>query len=171
MKETGIMATCRCGRRVGLLALAVLAVGLVSAEPREDNKVDIRVVAIVAHNRKPEKIDAKLVKIAEELRKAVPQLTNFEMAKQSCKPVALGTSENFELVDGQVTTVTLLKVPDKESNLMRLKITTPQADGEPSEVVYETSCAHFLPIITKYRTQKHHDVLIVAICVRPCGKK
>jgi Fe-S-cluster formation regulator IscX/YfhJ len=170
MKETVNMATCCSGRRFGLLGLAVLAVGLVSAEPREDNKVDIRVVAIVAHNRN-EKIDPKLVKFAEELRKTVPQLKSFDMAKQSCKPVALGTSENFDLVDGQVACVTLLKLPDKESNLMRLKITTPQMDGEPSEVVYETMCAQYLPIITKYRTAKHHDVLIVAVCVRPCGKK
>ena len=106
------------------------------------------------------------MKIAAELRKAVPQLTGFDIGKQSCKSIPVGGVETFELVDGQVAQVTLVKPADKDGYL--IKLTAP----ETGEVTYSTSCPQFLPIITKYRTQKHNDVLIVAVCVRPCvGKK
>src|SRR5262249_50800352 len=153
-------------RRIALLTLAVVALGLAAPEPpKPDINVDIRVVAIVAHNRS-DVVDPRLKKLAAEVRKTVPQLTGFEVARQSCKPVAVNGSETFELVDGQSATVTFRRSPEKGNNQIELKL--PQMDGELSEVTYSTTCNQFLPIITKYRTNKNHDVLIVAICVRPC---
>src|SRR4051812_2213126 len=96
--EAGGNMVTQLSRRVSLVVLAVGALSLTAGEPKPDNKIEIRVVAILAHNRN-DKVDPKLVKMAAELRKAVPQLTGFDMGKQSCKSVAVGGSETFELVD------------------------------------------------------------------------
>ena len=42
---------------------------------------------------------------------------------------------------------------------------------ELGDILYDTPCGSFLPIITRYRTEKKKEVLILAICVEPCAGK
>ena len=157
--------------RTGGLALPLLlfAVAPLTAEPLPAEKIKVSVVAIFAHNR-DDKVDPRLKCIAEEIGKAVPQLkgAGFKMGKMTCKHLNVGVGEKFDLIDDQFALVTLLSVvqtADKE-NLIQLKLTPPGM----GEVTYETTCGRFLPIITKYRTGKNNDVLILAIRVQPCQK-
>ena len=130
----------------------------------EDGKVTVSVVAILATDQNAT-IDKKLVKIAEEVQKLNPKLTGFHSPKETRKNVAINSKEKFELVDGQVVTITIEQAADgKNMNVLRV--------GPPTlgEITYMTICGKFLPIITEYKT-KDGDILIIAIRVQPCRGK
>ncbi len=145
------------------ILLAVVQLSAEPPQPPQPEKIRVSVVAICAHNR-DDKIDPRLTCMADEIKKAVPQLTGFKMGKMSCKPVPVGGRETFELVDEQVATVTVVQAADKE-HLIQIKLTPP----EMGEVTYETECGRFFTIITKYRT-RNKEVLILAVRVQPCQK-
>jgi hypothetical protein len=145
------------------IMLAVVQLSAEPPQPPQPEKIRLSVVAICAHNR-DDRIDPRLTCMADEIKKAVPQLTGFKMGKMSRKEVPVGGRETFELVDDQVATVTVVQAADKE-NLIQIKLTPPQM----GEVTYETSCGRFFTIITKYRT-RNKEVLILAVRVQPCQK-
>jgi hypothetical protein len=149
--------------RLAALACLLAAVPLAAEPPQaQPEPVKLSVVAICAHNR-DENVDPRLKCMAEEIRKAVPQLTGFKVGKMYCKPVPVGTRETFKLVDDQEVVLTV--VPGANKGDLQIKVTPPQM----GEVTYETSCGNFFTIITKYRTKKN-EVLILAVRVQPCKK-
>jgi hypothetical protein len=128
-------------------------------KPRQ---VRISVVVILA-SEKGDKIDKKLESIAKEVQKVQPKLTNFELAKLSCKSVAVGKEDKFELVENQTTNITVQKAADKMDRIC-LKVGPPMM----GEITYSTPCGKFLPILTPYRTKKD-QVVIIAVRVQPCN--
>jgi hypothetical protein len=136
-------------------------------KPLAKGKVHVSVVAILASST-CDKIDAKLACIAKEVQKVHPELklTGFRMARISCKPVAVGASETFDLALDQVASVTVLKGADKQ-NMAQLKVTPPTW----GEITYTVACGKFVPFVTGYQT-KNGEWLILAVRVQPCnGKK
>jgi len=149
--------------RVALLGL----VALLFASPAvraDDDKVTVSVVAILATDQNAN-VEKKLSGIATELQKRNPKLTGFQTAKETCKEIGLNADEKFELVEGQVVTITVEQAANKQ-NKNRLKISPPTL----GDITYCTACGKFLPIITEYKT-KNGEVLIIAIRVQPCRDK
>ncbi len=154
-------ASVRCRAALGALLAVLAAAGtLVAAEPA----IKVSVVAILA-SETDQKVDPKLKDIADEVRRLNPRLTGFRLAKTSCKSVTVGTRDSFDLVSDQVAVVT---VEGREADgRVRLKIAPPLL----GEITYMTTCGKFLPIITRYKTDKQ-EMLILAVRVQPCpGKK
>jgi hypothetical protein len=129
---------------------------------KKEKKVSVSVVVILA-SETGDKIDKKLTSIAKEVQKMHPKLTNFEMAKLSCKSVAVGKEDKFDLVEDQTTNITVQKAADKMDRIC-LKVSPPMM----GEITYSTPCGKFLPILTPYRTKKD-QVVIIAIRVQPCN--
>jgi hypothetical protein len=129
-----------------------------------DDKVTVSVIAIVATDQN-EKIDTKLVNIAMELQKLNPKLTGFHSPIETSKEVAINSKEKFELVEGQVVTITVEQAAN-QANKNILKVSPPTL----GDITYETTCGKFFPIITEYKT-KGGDILIIAIRVQPCREK
>jgi hypothetical protein len=130
----------------------------------DDPKVRVSVLAILA-NERDDKIDPKLKNIACEVKKMYPKLTGFQLAHLSCKPVAVGTADEFDLVADQKASVTVRRKADK-SDRVRLEVAPPMM----GKITYSTPCGKFLPIVTPYRT-KNNELLIIAIRVQPCNGK
>src|SRR4051794_26399573 len=120
--------------------LVLLASAARAAEP-----VRVSVVAILVHDR-DDKVDPRLKCIAEEVRKAVPQLKDkgFKMGRMTCESVTVGKPTAFDLVDGQKATVEVVRAGDK-NDLIQVKLVPPMM----GEIAYETTCGQFLPVITR----------------------
>jgi hypothetical protein len=155
-------------RRAGpiLLALVVLLgpAPASACDPKPPRQVRVSVLIILA-SEKDDKIDAKLKCIAREVRKTHPKLKGFRMGQLSCRSLAVGACEKFEVLEGQKACVTVQRAADKMERV-RLKV------GPPSmgEITYSTPCGKFLPILTPFRT-KQGEVVLIAIRVQPCGGK
>jgi hypothetical protein len=144
------------------LVLAALLSGAATATAEE--KVRVCVIAILATER-DDKVERKLECIAREVQKMNPKLTGFRLESMSCQSLAVGTRDNFKLVEDQVASVLIQQAADKD-NRIQLKVTPPQM----GEITYMTACGKFLPILTPFRTKKD-EVLIIGIQVRPCQGK
>jgi hypothetical protein len=150
--------------RAGLLgALAILLTMPVAARA-DDDKVTVSVIAILASDQN-KKVETKLTGIAAEVQKIHPELTGFETVKESCKDLGIDAAGKFDLVDGQVVTITVEQAANK-NNKNRLTVSPPTL----GDITYCTTCGKFLPVITKYKT-KNGEVLIIAIRVQPCKDK
>jgi hypothetical protein len=141
-----------------LLAAAFL-IALTTGLP--DGTIKVTVAAILATDR-DDKVDAKLDCFAREVRKLEPELTGFRLARTTCKPLELGVSYRFPLVDGKAAYVSLQQAADKE-NRVSLMVKPPGM----GEIVYTSACGKFLPIMTPYQT-KDKDRLFIAIMVKSC---
>jgi hypothetical protein len=154
-------------RRFAPVGFVVFVFAFVFAAPSvraDDNKVTVSVVAILATDQN-DKVEKKLTGIAAEIQKLNPRLTGFQTAKETCKEVGISVSDKFDLVEGQVVTITVEQGANKD-NKNRLKISPPTL----GDITYCTTCGKFLPIITEYKT-KDGEVLILAIRVQPCREK
>jgi hypothetical protein len=142
-----------------LLALPLALAGcLPPADPAEE--VTVSIVAILAS--KDEKIDPRLKCVAREVQKVDRQWTGFKVARMTCKPIGVGSTERFALVDDQVAIVTVEQAADKD-NRIQVKVAPPML----GEITYSTCCGKFLPIITRHRTA-NDELLIIAVRVQPC---
>jgi hypothetical protein len=154
----------------GALPLALLAALLPSGGPAaapcadDPDKVKVSVVTILATD-KDSKVDPKLADLAREVQKVEPKLTGFRLANSTCKSLAVGDKDDFDLVADQTAAVTVEHGADKDDRV-QLKVTPPMMGA----ITYETACGKFLPVVTSYRT-KSGDVLIIAVCVQPCNGK
>ena len=156
--------SCRLWCGGGLLfCLFLLAPTGMRSQDKQPSNVRVSVVAILATQR-DEAVDPRLTCIAQEVRRVHPhlKLKGFRLAKMTCKSVAVGAAECFELAMDQQAAVTVMKGPDKDK-WVQLKITPPTL----GEITYTTCCGKFFPILTRYQT-KHGDWLIVAVRVQPC---
>jgi hypothetical protein len=145
-----------------LLAVAALA----SAAPAEDEKesVEVSVIAILA-TEKNDKIDPKLACIARQVSKTHKELKGFQLATTTLRSLTVGEKSVFEVVGAQKVGVTVRQGAD-EKNRVQVKVAPPGM----GEITYDTCCGKFLPIVTPFRT-KDKELLIVAVCVRPCHEK
>lgn len=154
----------RITRSMIALALLLASVPLALAcgdDKKQPKQVRISVVVILA-SENGNAVDKKLECIAKEVQKIHPKLKNFQLARLSCKSVAVGKADIFDLVENQTTNITIQKAADKMDRI-RLKVGPPQM----GEIIYTTTCGKFLPILTPYRTKKD-EVLIIAVRVQPC---
>ncbi len=145
-------------------ALALMTPADCAADQEEKGKVRVCVVVILA-TESDKKVDKPLERIAREVRKMHPRLTGFHFEKVSCKSLAIGEKDNFELIDDQAAAVTVQRGADK-NDTVRLKVRPPKM----GEITYSTACGKFLPIVTPYRN-KANDLLIIAVRVQPCHGK
>jgi hypothetical protein len=127
----------------------------------EEDSVQVTVVAILATD-KNDKVDEKLERLAREIRKKEPKLKGFRLARVDCKPIPVGQSDKFALVDDEVATITVQRAADK-NNQVRIKVKVPRLGA----IVYTSVCGKFFPIVTRYWT-KDGERLIVALMVGPC---
>jgi hypothetical protein len=145
-------------------ALPVLLGLALCAAPARAEGVKVSVVAILASEAST-KVDPRLTCIAREVQKMDAKLTGFRFATLTYKTVKVGSSERFDLVADQSVTVTVERGADKD-NRVQVKVTPPLM----GEVTYDTVCGKYLPIITRYRTEKSNELLLFAVRVQPCSK-
>jgi hypothetical protein len=150
-----------------LLSFLVVGLGLFGPglSARAGGRVKVAVVTILASKDSPE-VDPRLKHIAEEVRKTKPKLKGFQLANMTCKSLTQGEQWKVKLVDGQEAVVVVEQPANKQKNVI-LRVRAPRQ----GEIVYKTVCGKFLPIVTRYKTKKGGDRLIIAIMVKPCHKK
>jgi hypothetical protein len=154
-----------------LCGCAVLALGAVFAGATADGRqgpqdadkgnVKVSVIAIVASER-DHTIDPRLQCIAREVQKTHKNLKGFQVSRMTCRSLAVGARETFDLAAGQTATVTVHHGADKH-NRVELKVAPP----EMGEITYDTCCGKFLPIVTPIHTA-NNELLIIAVRVQPC---
>jgi hypothetical protein len=155
---------------MSLLALLLVAVAPPKdvershAERGNEKSVDVAVIAILATERN-DNIDPKLACIAREVRKTRKELTGFQLARMTRKSLTIGVKSDFEVVGAQKVGVTVQHGAD-EKNRVQVKVAPPGM----GEITYDTCCGKFLPIVTEFRT-KDKELLIIAVCIRPCHEK
>lgn len=145
---------------------ALLGCGAVLA--KAGGAVKVSVISVLATD-KNDTIDPKLECLAREVKKVEPKLTGFRFARGTCKSVAVGARETFELADNQSATVVIDRWTgegEKKEDRVQLKITPPLL----GEITYTSKCGKFLPILTRYRTADN-ELLILAVRVQPCPGK
>jgi hypothetical protein len=134
------------------------------AERGDDKTVDVAVIAILATDRN-DKIDPKLACIARQVRKTYKDLTGFQLATMTRRSLTIGVKSNFEVIGEQKVGVTVVHGAD-EKNRVQVKLAPPGV----GEITYDTCCGKFLPIVTEFRT-KDKELLIIAVCIKPCHEK
>lgn len=156
-------------RCIGMLLLltavpVVMACEKVKGKAKPDPKVRVCVVVILA-SEKDDKVDKKLENIAREVRKMNTKLKGFRLADLACKSLRVGSTDKFDLVEAQQTSITVQGAADKMDRV-RLEVAPPLM----GKITYSTPCGKFLPIVTPFRT-KANEVLIFAVRVQPCQGK
>ncbi len=151
-------------RRCLLLAAALL--GLLGAAPRATagDKVKVTLVAILASTQ-DNTVDPRLQGIAAEVQKKEKFLTGFRIASMACKSLTPEEKHTFNLVEKQQAEVVVEHGADKD-NRVTVRVRAPLQ----GEIVYNTVCGKFLPIVTRYKTKKG-EWLILALRATPCHKK
>lgn len=124
-------------------------------------KVKVTLVVILA-SEKGNVIDKALTAIAEEVQAISPNLKSFKIKTMECKSMAKDEKAELTTVEGQKVQFVLRQCANKNSKVC-LAVTAP----DQGEIVYESACGKFLPIITRYET-KNRERLILAIRVMPC---
>jgi hypothetical protein len=147
-----------------VLLLVLCSVFALAPRGEEGGPVKVSVVAVLASDQHKE-VDPRVRCIAREMQKMDPRLTGFRMAKISCKSLPVGARHAFDLVGDQQVVVTVEQGAD-HNGWVQLRVTPPLL----GEISYLTTCGKFLPLVTRYRTPQN-EMLILAICVRPCPGK
>jgi len=150
-------------RVLGLFAaLAVLAsTAAVQQEKPAGRRIRVTVLVVLA-SEKSDMIDPRVKCIAEEVRKRNPQLKGFQLGPIRQESLAVDQVATFQLGEGH-TAVVVVKKAACAKNRVELAV-IPPCQGE---IVYQTVCEKFLPIITRCQT-KNQERLILAVRVQPC---
>lgn len=125
------------------------------------SKVTVTVVVILA-SEEGNAIDARLKAIAEEVQAKEPKFKSFKLKSMECRPIGKDEKADFLTVDRKIAHV-VAKTCAGKNNRVCLAVTPP----ELGEIVYESVCGKFLPIVTPYQTESK-ERLILAIRVMPC---
>ena len=141
-------------------ALTLFALGPSAACP--GTKIKVTLVVILA-GEEGDTIDPRLKAIAEEVRKLNPNLKSFTLKTMTCKSLNPSEKATFPLPDDKKAQVVVHHGADNK-NKVELAVTAP----EQGEIVYQTVCGKFLPIVTRYHT-KAKERLILAVRVQPCN--
>lgn len=139
----------------------LIAAHFTAAQEEPPAKVKVTLVVILA-SEKGNAVDKALTAIAEEVQAIKPNLTSFKLKTMECKSLAKDEKAELNTVEGQKVQFVLRQCANKKSKVC-LAVTAPNQ----GEIVYESICGKFLPIITRYET-KNRERLILAICVMPC---
>jgi hypothetical protein len=160
--------TTRSGRIVRtalvLLGLSAGIPALLACGQDKPKKVRVSVVVILA-SEKDQAVEKKLECIAKEVRKTHPKLKGFKSVSLSCKSLAVGAADKFDLVEDEQASITVLRAADKMDRV-RLKVGPPMM----GDITYSTPCGKFLPILTPLRT-KNSEYVLIAVRVQPCNGK
>jgi hypothetical protein len=150
-----------------LVALGVTTGGFLAPATNAcaGERVKVTLVTILATTRN-EPVDNRLQCMAREVRKKEPELKGFKVLTMNCKSLATGEKWTVDLVDGRKAVIVIHHGADK-NNRVELKLAAPLQ----GEIVYNTVCGKFLPVVTRYTTKDKQDRLIIAVMVRPCHKK
>lgn len=148
----------------GGASLILMLVATVPLRAEEKKTVEVALVAILATDRN-DKIDPKLVCIARQVQKTHKELTGFRLETLTRKSLTIGAKSVFEVVGSQKVGITVQHGADAK-NRVEVKVAPPGM----GEITYDTCCGKFLPIVTEVRTKKN-ELLIIAVCVRPCHEK
>jgi hypothetical protein len=141
--------------------LGLVAALLATLPARSEEKVRVAVITILA-SEKDDHVDGKLECIARQVRLKCDKLKGFRCDKMTCRSVAVGDQERFDLGHDQTATITIKRGAD-DCDRIELKVAPPQMGG----ITYTTACGKFFPIVTPVRT-KNNDLLILAVRVQPC---
>ena len=157
----------RCGKsrdagRASIMGLILLA-ALPASSRADDENIEVKVVAVLATSENS-KVDPRLAGLAPEVQKTHPHLTGFEVERQSKKPMKIGDTASFQLVDKTEVTITL-KERDK-NGCVTIKVDPPTL----GEFTYSCCCGKYMPVVTRHET-KDKKQLIIAVMVQPCKKK
>lgn len=128
-----------------------------------ESKVKVTLVVILATEQGNE-VDKRLRDIAKEIQKENPNLKSFQLKKMMDRSLAPNEKVSFATVDDKSAQIIVKHGANKE-NRVSLAVTAPNQ----GEIVYETVCGKFLPIVTRYQT-KAKQRLILAIRVQPCNE-
>jgi hypothetical protein len=139
---------------------------LLGASPQDATppKVKVTVVSILASEHDG-KIDPCVECLAKQIQKLEPRLISFHKGRMTCKSMAVGESESFDLSDDQKAIIVVKHGADKD-NWVGLEVNAP----ELGSIIYSTTCGKFFPLVTRHQT-KEHERLIIAIMVGPCKGK
>jgi hypothetical protein len=143
------------------LAAAILFVTVTPVLAADDD-VHISVVAILA-TTKNKTVDPRVACVANEMKTVDPTLTGFSVARMTCKDVAIGAKDCFEVVDGKKVCVTAEKRCEKDPSRVCLKVEAPTLGA----ITYTTCCGKFFPLVTRYKNSDG-DLLIIAVRVKTC---
>jgi hypothetical protein len=144
--------------------VAIFAIALLIARAPAcgaGDEVKVTVVAVLATS-KNKNVDAKCACLAREVQKKEPNLTGFQIKRCTCKELAVGDQFKFPLVDDQVMEVSIQRGKGKDD---RIGLTAKPPLG--GEIVYDSCCGKFFPLMTRYQT-KNGEQLIIAIRVQCC---
>ena len=146
---------------IGCVLLAGVSLAMVAAGDGPAGKVKVTLVVILA-SEEGDRIDKRLIAIADEVRAKNPKLKSFQLKSMECRSIGKDEKADFQTVDGKKAVFVLKHCADKSGKIC-LAVTAPNQ----GEIVYESACGKFLPIITRYETQ-NKERLILAIRVQPC---
>jgi hypothetical protein len=150
-----------------LAALLLAGARSPACGPDKDNgRVNVTVVVVLANSR-DKKVDDRLTCLAREIRKKHKDLTGFSIGEMGTKPLGLGDSASFPLVEGQEADVTVKRCTENPERFC-LKVRSP---GLVGEITYSSVCGKYFPIDTNTTTKKDGDRVFLAIMVEPCPKK
>lgn len=155
------MTVLRLCQLVGCLVLATCPAGTAKAQDCPMAKVKVTLVVILA-SEEGDTVDKRLKAIAAELRIKNPKLTSFQLKSMEDKSMAKEEKAEFVTVDSKKVKVQVKQCANK-NNKVCLAVTVP----DQGEIVYESTCGKFLPIVTGYLTA-NNERLILAIRVQPC---
>lgn len=143
----------------------LLAPGRSPAADPPPQEVRVTVVAILASEGGKD-VEEKLRCVADVAQKMNPKLTGFRVGPSTTKPITLGGSEKFKLVDDQEVTISVKCCTEKPGRYC-LDVKSPEVMGG---MVYSSVCGKYFPIVTQYKTKKN-DQLIIAFKVETCAGK
>lgn len=147
------------------LALALAGLWLVVAPARAEDKVEVRVLAILASEHH-DKVHPKLIRFAEAVREKDPKLTGFKLHHTFDESIPLGETMKFNLIGEEVVEVTANK-PKDETGRITLTIKPPKLSG----LTYDCVCGKYMAIATEHYVGKDKERLFIAVMAKPCTLK
>jgi hypothetical protein len=154
---------------LSLLFATVVPIVLAPASRAGDDptkKIGVCVLQVLATSQN-KNVDEELKCLAKTVQEKDPSLTGFRLLKRlsAHKDLSVGDEVKFPLVDGKEVEVSIQKGPGKEDRI-QLTVKPPTL----RDVVYESCCGKYFPIVTRYET-KDKERLILLICVHCCDKE
>ncbi len=156
------------GWLLGLGLCCTVWVPLRAEEPKDKHLEGeaIRVtVVVVLGSTKHDTVDKKLIDFAKQMQEIDKTLTGFTVEAVLQKSIAVGKSENFDLIDKHTLQVSIDK-PVNENQ--RVALTVQLKEGQ--KVSYSCTCSKYFPMLTPIKT-KNDERVIVAVMAKPCDGK
>ena len=150
---------------IGVMGLLALPLVLADDKSPKPEKIEVYVLAILASEHHG-KVDDKLTKFAEEIKKTDKKLTGFKLDKTYTRSIPLGETSKFEVPGGEVVEVTPNK-PKDENGRITLTVKPPKL----TPVTYECVCGKFVALATQHHVgeKEKRAQLFVAVSAKPCG--